>query len=212
MRKAETKHYQVYQENVQLYHNVGKSAAFTGASEPYAVYLNMLGVPVGATEQSRVGAKVQSRGVRVQLWLSNKLDRPNVMYRIMVLTYPTLDPNTNLIWTGLNQLVTDNIGGNPNNMLGPVDTKIYGVKYDKRIQPFAGEYLDKEHSRYHSFFLKTNRTITYQDLADGSSNNIPKSQNNRYALFVIPYDAYGSVVTDNIATVAFQIRHFFKDV
>ena len=69
-------------ENVQLFHNKALYqgtllATSQGVSDPD----NQSG------NAARVGDEILLRNVNVRFWLSNKLDRPNVMYKLFYLTF-----------------------------------------------------------------------------------------------------------------------------
>jgi hypothetical protein len=104
-----------------------------------------------------------------------------------------------------------------NNMLEKVDTDMYNVVYDKVIQPIkqsghpAGAGEPHECSWIHKFYLKTGREVHYRAGVDDVTTIVPKDMRNRLVMYVIPYDHYGTLITDNIASVAYTYRHYFKD-
>jgi len=215
MKTAEKKYYDAAEENVQLYHNVGKSVAYSGAVYPYAFYMNPLGLQQGTSSGQRIGDKIQSTGLSVKMWLSQKSDRPNVMYRILVLAYPDLDIGGLSAYIGVNQRIFYPLDAG-NAMIENVQTDNFNVVYDRVIRPIAQSGYPnptgKEHSTYHRFYIPTNRVISYRDDTAGGSTVIPKNQRDRLAMFVIPYDAWGTLVTDNIASMAYVFRHYYRDV
>jgi len=211
LKVSETKFYDSGSENVNLYHNVGHSAAYAGAANPYSLVVNMLGLQQGVQATRRIGDKAWSVGVSINLWLSQKQDRPNVGYRILVLQYP--DTVYGAQFSGINQKVFYPTGMG-NNLIEKVDTDMYNVIYDKVIQPIDQSgypTVPFEHSKVHKFYIKTGREVHYRAGLDDITTTVPKDMRNRLVLYVIPYDHYGTLVTDNIASVAYTYRHYFKD-
>lgn len=200
LKQTETKFKALATENVQLYHNAGSPSVFV-------VQPNLLQTPTGTGQTTRVGDEVFGVGLSVKLWLSNKSDRPNVMYRIMIVACPQ-DQVTS---TSPNGLFKSEVG---NKMLDSVDTDKYNVVYHKLLQPFSGDYsLEasstlREHSKLVKIYIPLkSRRIKYQ--SDGGS--IPSYQKNCLSLVVIAYDAFGSIVSDNIASLAYITKFYFKD-
>lgn len=199
--QAETKYVMASGENQQLYHNGG-----TGPT--YCVITNLTSSSQGSGQNLRVGDAVRGKGIAVRLWLSNKLDRPNVMYRIFVVA-GEYTQTTNPTPAGLFQ------GSCANKILDFFNTDRYRVVYHKIINPMSGDYsletgaTNKEHSRFLKFYIPLrNKYIKYQ--TDGGS--APTSEKCVYSIGIIAYDAYGSVTTDNIASFAYTVKFYFKDL
>ena len=98
-----------------------------------------------------------------------------------------------------------------NYMCLPIDTQ-KGIKVLKdKIYAFHSGWGDnsnatqKEFSNFRQYWIKRkkSRPIKYDYLG-----NI---LNNYVAVYVIPYDAYGSLTTDNIASCACLTRMYWKD-
>lgn len=191
-------------QNNQLWHN-------GGATGNVAITTNLLQTTVGTSQFHRIGDKIYSQGLDFRLWLSNKLDRPNVMYRIIVVSAEASDlPSA----TNISDLFfAVESGSNFSCMTAFVNVDKYRVHKDMVIQPFGGDYsLEdvatlREHSRFVSFTVNTNKNISYK-----LDNGIVPVGANSYALFVFAYDAYGTTTVDDIATVAWMAKHRFKDV
>ena len=80
----ETKTVGKIDENVELFHNKalykgGLLATAQGITDPNNLNGN----------QARIGDEVLLRNLNVRFWLSNKNDRPNVMYRLIMFWYDT---------------------------------------------------------------------------------------------------------------------------
>lgn len=209
MKKFETKYKFFSYENMNLYHNCTR----VSNSPDVPIERGMLTTTVGTTQFDRIGDEIHSLKLEFKLWLSNKLDRPNVMYRILVVSADDSDiPGAPTATTGL--WYSTSLGGSPGNrMIGKVNDDVFRVHKDILVQPYSGDYSSetgatlKEHSRLIQFTVTTNKRIKYKV----DTGTVPQGPNN-YALYVIPYDSYGTVQTDNIASLAYSIRHYYKDV
>lgn len=198
---AESKFKAITLENFALYHNVG------GFSGP-VVYGDLLRTDVGSTQNQRTGDSVFASYVKLRLWLSNKTDRPNVNYRVMVVTTPPDQANTanpTNFWKGING----------NRLIDFLNSDVYSTVYDKVICNHVGDMSletasnQKESSITHEFTVPINRKIGYQ--TDVSGTPIPKYQRDCMSLVVLPYDAFGTLTTDNIASMALSGIFVYKD-
>ena len=211
MKNSESKFTDFATENLQLYHNVGASLG-AAATHPYKIWTNLLSVGQGTGNGQRVGDKIYSRSLYFKCWLSTKQDRPNVMYRLLVLQWP--ESVYGSTYNGQNQRIFYALD-NGYAMTEHIDRHTYKVVYDKIIQPIRQSGIpatQKEHSYLHRFRIKTNRKVTYKDDSAGVTTNNPMGQQNSMAFYIIPYDAYGTLVTDNIASCGIVMRHYYKDL
>lgn len=192
LRTVETKSVTLNYENIQVYHNTMQAVQ------------NLLATQQGTTQVTRVGDKVYGTLLSIKLWLSNKLDRPNVQWRIILFTYPDN-------WSSGTSIFDPY--AHPNKMIGNVDTDKYTVIRQLTLQPLSGDYSletgasNKEHSRMVKMTIPLNREIKYK--ADGGQE--PTYMKNRLALAIIPYDSFGTLVSDNIASFAIQCKFYYKD-
>lgn len=202
-------------EDIQMYHNNG-GAGPVACIDPVANSRpsNLLGTAANLYQANRIGDNLRGVGVAVKLWLSNKLDRPNVMYRIIVLQfYHGFDPNAaTSIWRA---------NASPNIMLAGVDTDRFKVRYDRVINPTIGysaaslgtelassaNMKGKEFSKLHKFYIKTPGIVRYQT----DNGQIPADEKYCLALYVLAYDAKGSLTGDVIASCAYETTFYFRD-
>lgn len=201
-KNAETKYKVLAAENNQLFHNTGAAGGIVFVS-------NMLQTQQGLTEESRIGDKVMAKGLSIKLWLSNKADRPNVMYRIMVVATP---PDQRTASTP----ATFWEGDTGNKMLDHINVNRYRVvksKYvtiggqDTAFQ--AGVDTIREKSKLVSMYIPMkDRKVVYNEEA----GFVPKYQRDILNLVVVAYDAFGTLTTDNIASFAFCTKFYFKDI
>lgn len=206
MATSETKYTVQTKENANLMHNGGQNV---GGVFGWPVIVNLLATSQGNTQTTRVGDNVFGKLLSVKCWLSNKSDRPNVMYRIFVLACP---PNA---YTG-DILNNSNVwrGETGNRIIDSVNTDKYKILYHRIVRPGGNDYsLEpsatlKEKSTFIKFAIPLRgRMIKYQ--TDGSQ--LPTYQNNILSLFIIPYDATGTLTTDNIASCSVISKFYFKD-
>lgn len=196
--QSEVKGTQYQEENVQLYHN-----------SPF-LHGNMLYTLQGPTSGDgnpnqnfaiRIGDELYLKSLRLKLWLSNKLDRPNVIFRILVFWYES--------GMALSNAMILNTHGNL--LLNSPNRESISVVADKFVKNVvhnnAGGSNLKEHSTLKFINARwKNHKITYNDK---DSKTEPKKRDLGFA--VIPYDAYGTLITDNIASMAYQYDLRFQE-
>jgi len=200
-------------ENIQLSHNAGGTglvACLNATGRP----ANICATSSNSFQNGRIGDMIRGKGASIKLWLSNKLDRPNVMYRVIVLQwYHGFDPTTATnIWRA---------NASPNVMLASVDFDKFRVRYDRSFPVGSGvshsavgtalvpspNFVGKEHSRLVKFWIGTPGTIKYQT----DNGQVPSVEKYCLALYVLAYDAKGTLTTDQIASCAYKITYNFAD-
>jgi hypothetical protein len=214
MSQTETKHLDYSVENIQLYHNVGPSVAYALAVNPYTIILNPWAqITQGTASTQRVGDKIVPVGMKLRLWIANKQDRPNVMYRVIVGYFRSkVNPNTGARWTGSNEIIFGSGSGTAggNNLLGILDPERFkAIKDDVfRLENGVAENASgagkETHKLIEMWIAKKKKNPVVFDI----NGNIV---NNPFAVFVIPYDSFGTVVTDNISSCAYNYRLYWKD-
>jgi len=166
--------------NYQLYHNTPVAMGNT---------VNLLDqIVVGNTSSTRVGNRIFVKHLRAHMVFNNKTDRPNVSYRVVVTAAPT---NTNTDTYG--ELM---YGGNltaihvPTNSLLMYDSVFplnQGSGMDNNVTP------NKERSFNHVIDIPVNKSVVFSTI-DGKATTT-------LSVWFICYDAYGTLTTDNIASV-----------
>jgi len=201
LKNSETKYNHISNENINLFHNTGHQ--FSGLlNATHGITDNGAGTSVIS---NRLGDEVIGRGISIKLWIANKLDRPNVMYRICVYKYqsqsiPTL---VNLFKTGSGNKIMDDLD---KEYITPVYQKIFNLQVGYSAVPAAaGDTDGREAHTYKQIWIPLkNRKIHYTD-----AGSIPKFTN--YGFFIMPYDSFGTLITDNIASYSYQYKFYFKD-
>jgi len=209
-RQAETKFLQQGRENVQLYHDVGAQAG------PVTIQASIIfnpwsNITKGTGSSNRIGNKITPSMLVARLWISNKVGRPNVLYRVIVARLPRSTAGQIMTGSNLDLFRADDLGTNGNTICGMIDNE-KGVRcyYDRIISNEHGISQDYTGNKECHKFIKLKikkkgaRPIVYEE-----AGNIV---NNPLAIFVIPYDSYGTLQTDNIASCAITLRMYFRDI
>lgn len=215
MRKAETKRYGFAEENVQLYHNTGPINNTTLGAQTFTTFFNVWAdIDKGTAHYNRIGDRITPRGMSLKIWLANKNDRPNLMYRIIIARVPKTVAGAAVTTTFVNFWDDTQLGAVGNKMLLKSDSD-RGIKflYDRLITvqdnaAFAQTSHTREIHRYVKLWIrsKKGRDIIYD------STNANTIVNNPIVMTIIPYDSYGTLTTDNIASCAYQGYIYYKDV
>ncbi len=194
MGLAETKVFGQQEENVQLFHNK-------------ALYIsNLLSCKQGVKDDNglvdrdaRIGDEIQLTNANIKFWLSNKLDRPNCMYRLIMFWYDSTVTLADAIvfFTQTNKMLD-----RPNNeQISIVDQKYIfsGPMYLNGTEKFERSQLATLNGNWKG------RKITYDD-----AGTVPKKRT--LGVMLVVYDSYGTLQTDNIASTAYNYNVKFKDL
>ena len=214
-KTTETKYFDIASENSQLYHNVGMSG---GAIAPTTIYSNPTffnpwsDIPPGTGRANRVGDKITPLSMSLKLWIANKDDRPNLMYRVIVARMPKAIGPTLVTSSNVDIFQAAQLGASGNNMVLPIDHD-KGIKpyYDRTftlINPTFFQTANQRKEIAKLIKIKIKRKKASNIIFDSVSQNIVNSP---LSLFVIPYDAYGTLETDNVASYSFHARMYYKD-
>lgn len=215
VRKPEVKMYTIAGENLQLYHNTGIGGyAFSGP----VLFNPWNQVAGGSGRQQRIGDKIVPVRMDLKIWVANKLDRPNITYRVIVCILPKTFNNVR-VGAGSIDIGSPVWSGTCGNYsILPVDEdKGITVLYDKTqlIQtgfnasnPTGTTFVGKEAHGYFDISIKRPRSgeIRYE------SNSTQDILNRPVAIYVIPYDSYGTLTTDNVSSCSFFCKLLFTDV
>jgi len=197
LKQVETKTTHRIEENVNINHNSGY------------MYTNLLKTQQGITDTdtgstayaNRLGDEVVARGISIKLWIANKRDRPNVMYRMGVFKYQAGSIPT------LAQIFT---GANGNRMMDKMDNEYITIVYQKTFNLQNNiAFADASHTREAHTFRKIWIPLKNKKLIYNNGGSVPKFID--YGFFIVPYDSYGTLITDNIASFAYEQQLYFKD-
>ncbi|AYP28944.1 MAG: putative capsid protein [Cressdnaviricota sp.] len=193
----------------EVFHNVLTGIAHVNA--PLATYMPGL----GTQDNQRVGDRILVRNFQIRCLFGQKFDRPNVTWRVMcvaqrpglgVLTYNLLfETSTN------------------NGMLDKINTDRVTVLWEKWIKPQrstlftteptvtgAPQYTANAVTREYTFVRRfwVTRKKTYKFESDGGAQHDDKD----IWMYVLPYDAFGTLQTDNIGYVQPWVDINYKDL
>lgn len=209
MKKAETKKYQFAEENVQCYHNV--------RNDFNTIYNIWADIDKGTSSHARIGDRITPRGMSLKIYLANKADRPNTMVRVIIARVPKAINGTATTYNNVDPWDQIQLGSNGNKILFALD-KDRGIKalYDKvhrmPTNQYAGNqsglWSTRECTKVVKLWLRPrkSRDIVYD------STNSNQIVNNPIIMWVIPYEQYSTLETDQVCTVAYQGTIYYKDV
>lgn len=214
MKVAETKFFDIGIENVELYHNCGEFITlFPGYVTSIVDWFDPWAkIQKGTSRFNRVGDKISPRGMSIKLYLASKQDRPHTQYRVIVATLPKNTGGT-ITTARFDPLQIPNTGTCNNNMLQIADHDV-GVKflYDRIIKVdsmgwYSTANNGKEYTKFVKLWIKRKRP---RDIV--FSTSAQEIVNKPLAVYVIPYEQYSTLETDNIASCAGLLRMYYKDV
>lgn len=179
----------------ELYHNT-YAGTFVGKLNGTAMLPSQ-----GDGDSNRTGNDILARGISCKLMFGCKADRHNTTFRVIVFRTTkgyAISPYTQ---------VFDNQTGNV--MLDALDKDRVKVISDKKYSQKV-DVNDHNANKEITFFRKLwiPHKALYKFYDDGLNDN---SYPYDIHLAIMCYDAYGSLVTDNIAYVQLWSRFYFKD-
>lgn len=195
-REAEIKLISFLGDNTQLYHNTPVKMF---SQEPFGA------ISTGTSPYNRIGNVVRALDFRARILFNNKLDRPNVTYRFLLLAVPnnttTIDVLTEAFTSGANNL-----------MCAFTDPALCMVLYDKVVgSPIAttnwqsgGTLVQKERSMFFEVDVPINQDVVW------SQNNLTTPRAQLWPI-VVAYDSYGTLTTDNIASLNVVAQLTYSD-
>lgn len=211
MKKAETKYYIAGGDDTLLYHDRGRdTATAVSANQGALVFDPWQNISQGTGVRNRIGDEIIPRGMAIRLTMYNAVDRPALFYRIIVAKFNRTINGT--LMTGGNFDMFDAQGCNDS--IAAIVKNDQGVKvyYDKvftcqhGLQYSVGADLNRKPRLFKKIWInpKGTKKIIYS-----AANTIV---NNPLCVFVLPYDAYSTLRTDNVANCQWSYKLYFKDV
>lgn len=194
-REAEDKQLVVIKENGQLFHN-----------KPFYVNALLSNIQQGVEDAAnastpakiRIGDRIDLKNVNIRLWLSNKLDRPNVMYKGILYSYPIgVTPNDALVWFT-----------QTNKMIDRYNTSTIKV-IDTFILKSTEMYLNGTEKFEHSYLATLNKSYKNKKVQFAPNSTTPGKMHMGFA--IVCYDSWGTLQTDNIASFAYNLQITFED-
>lgn len=181
-------------ENIQLFHN----KPFYQGNMLYTTQGPQDNNDLTAANPCRIGDEILLRNINLRLWISNKLDRPNVMYKVALFWYDEGATLNDALCYFTQQ----------NKMLDRYNTEQISIIAQKTI--FSKEmYLNGTEKFEHSQLVTLNKNWKGKKIVYENNGTQVKKRN--IGWLVACYDAYGTLQTDNIASFAFNFNMRFQD-
>jgi hypothetical protein len=181
LKTCEPKRAPVAVTKIEVFHNLMLGQTYL---------LNQAGVmsTTGTIQQSsRIGDQIMTSGWKIRCLFGQKADRPNVSWRFMVFQVPK-DGST--AYADVFKSITGNV------MLDEPNTDTTKVLFQRTFKPNdAGLQAagGREYTFIKKWFVPHKKTYKFGPAESAQTHN----QSDVYVL-VLCYDAFGSVITDNI--------------
>lgn len=195
IRHSESKSKTYTYEKTELYHNTR-----TNIGE---INSNFIMPEQGAGDNMRIGDRIRQSGFKLRLLLGQKWDRPNVTFKIWITQRKAINSVANDF-----RVVTGNILLDPVNLDQCTVLKSYTIKplRSTMSESVGGLVNSLEYTFSKSIWIPQRREVKF--ITDGQKDH----NQNPINLIIGVYDAYGSLVTDNIAYVQTFIEYFYRDL
>lgn len=209
MKNTETKFYESGLDNMQLFHNKGFGILAPGpvpSSIPF-LFNFWSNITPGSGRDQRIGDKITPRGMSLTMFIANKQDRANARWRVMICTVPKEYNGT--VTGSANFDPFQNTGTGNRLLLAPDHDKGVKVLYDRIHLPANYQEktnLDKEKAKVIKLWIKRKnaKPIVFNQA-------LQQIVNRPIAVYIIPYEQYSTLETDNIASVSARARVYYKD-
>ncbi len=152
-----------------------------------------------ATNAIRKGDEVILKNINLRFWLSNKDNRPNVMYKGILFWYDAGGPAPNDAMVYFTQ---------NNKMLDRYNTEQISI-IDTFIVKSTNNYAVDANNHEKSYLANLNKSWKVKKIHYNEGGSVPKFKD--IGLALVAYDAFGTLQTDNIASFALNIKLSYKD-
>lgn len=204
-RMAEPKYKLFSHGKTELYHNGG-----TGSFSSWLLNGSNQMPSQGTGDDQRNGDRINMSGFQLKMLCGHKFDRPNITWRILVVSIAKNSAQNSLFTYNT---VFENVSGNA--MLDSVNTDNVTILYQKFWKPqrstlFADASGNTDAATKEYTFTKKiwiPRKMEYKFVGNGSTTH----QDRDIYFIAIPYDAYGSLNTDNIAYLQLWQKTAYRD-
>lgn len=202
---AEAKEKSYNHGKIEMYHNSGSPAS--GQILNSIVVNSTLIMPTqGTGDSNRNGDRINVKGFSIKMLVGGKFDRPNITWRFLVVSTPK---GTSLTLGSVLENVTSNI------LLDGVNKDLCKVLYQKYIKfqrstlfadaAASTDAVTREYTVPFKIWIRRNKEYKFQ--TDGSD----KHNDNDIHLVLFAYDAFGSLLTDNIGYVQIWTKMYYRD-
>lgn len=200
MKKTELKEKFQNAGKTEIYHNCFYSGTPINTGFVWPMNDSTLMPTQGVAENQRVGDEIYISGFKVRVLIGQKADRPNVNWRYFVLLVPKGSPVTYANWFTLN---TGNVMlDDPNrDFVKVLKTGVWRPNEAGLVGGSADEYT----------FTKRMYIPYKKHLKFGSANGAVTHNDDDLHFVLMGYDAFGSLVSDNIGYVQFGASMVYRD-
>jgi len=200
LKKAEQKEKQVAFEKVEMYHNCFWNGGAT-LSSGLIIKMNSGVLPTqGVGDNQRVGDEIYLSGFKWKFLIGQKADRPNVTFRYAVVTVPK---GSAVVYNDWFKNVIGNV------MLDDFNRDFVKVHATGLWRPneagLAGTGGD-EYTFVKQLWIPYKKKLKFGP-ADGA---ITHNDDDLY-LTIMAYDAFGTLITDNIAYIVPLLQCYYRD-
>lgn len=200
LKQSETKDTHIISENQQLYHNSPFNVGVLLYTEQ-GINDNESGV---SQYTKRIGDEIVASGISLKFWFANKLDRPDIIYKLIVYKYKA---NTSLsAFDPYEQQGTANFLIRDLNVEKFKIVKVVNFRISTSAQRITTQdvFNGAEGHKALKVWIPLKQKIKYE-----SGTSTPLGWD--YAFNIVAYDSYGTLTTDNIASFAINRKLYFKD-
>lgn len=157
----------------------------------------------GDGDMERIGDEINTTGFKIRLLIGQKNDRPNVNFKVWVVTAPK---GVGYSYANFFRNVTGNV------LLDSINTDYCTVLYSDTFKPYDGALtapggVVREMTFTKQIWVPYKRVMKFGP-ADGATTmtNFPEIY-----FLIAPYDAYGTLGSDNIAYYQAMFSLHYKD-
>lgn len=153
----------------------------------------------GSLDSERVGDQINSSGFKIKMLLGQKADRPNVTFRIYILKVPK---GSSYVYNQWFEATTNNVLlDNPNTDFVKVIGRHTWKPHDGAMDNATDEYV---YTR--SLWVPHKKIVKFGPASGARTHN----DDDIYFL-IAPFDAYGTLITDNIAYIQMLSTIYYRD-
>lgn len=204
MRMAEPKFKDESRGHVELYHNAGSPASGQIGNFITINRTNIMPIQ-GARDDERNGDQIYAKYFQIKMMLGHKYDRPNITWKIAVFTVPK--SQTASMATCF-ELTTGHVILDTFNMDFIKKMLFYKVYKPARSTLFSSiGGTEQSREQTYPFTITIPRKKVYRFQQDTATSH----NDDDIVLFIAAYDAYGTLLTDNIAYVDIWTKFAYAD-
>lgn len=190
---------------VEIYHNNGSPASGRILHRQFELNKDSLHSVQGDADNQRNGDHIYTQGISVHILFGQKYDRPNITWRVTIYSTASAAQAP----TTVDELFEGHSG---NILLDAVDKDKVRIIKDFYMKPGVPQFIQTTGgttlAREYTFARKV--FIPYKHKISFDTTGIPQTGRRIY-MEVSAYDAYGSLITDNIGYFQAWHRLYYRD-